>query len=267
MARTAEVTRLRSALALAVSLALVAAEARADSLDAAEIVRRAEDALRGSTAEMKLRMTIVTPRWTRELVVRSWDDRPHDRSFVRVLEPEKDKGTAFLRDHDAFWTWLPRVERAMRIPPSMMLQSWMGSDFTNDDLARESSLEKDYVPVLLDGQELDGVPAYQLALQPRPEAPVVWARLELWIEKARYAPLLYTYFDEPQAGHFEPLRRLRFSDVREVQGRPLPHEWDMTPLDKPGHSTRVTLEEVKLDQKLSDEIFTQSNLRNSEAAR
>jgi len=267
VARTAEVTRLRSALALAVSLALVAAEARADSLDAAEIVRRAEDALRGSTAEMKLRMTITTPRWTRELVVRSWDDRGHDRSFVRVLEPEKDKGTAFLRDHDAFWTFLPRVERAMRIPPSMMLQSWMGSDFTNDDLARESSLEKDYVPLLLDGHELDGVAAYQLALQPRPEAPVVWARVELWIAKQSYAPLLYTYFDEPQPGHFEPLRLLRFSEVADVQGRPLPHLWEMTPLDKPGHSTRVALLEVKLDQALADDIFTQANLRRSEAAR
>ncbi|HTO06540.1 MAG TPA: outer membrane lipoprotein-sorting protein, partial [Myxococcota bacterium] len=114
-------------------LLLVAPAARAQ--DAAEIVRRAEDALRGNTAEMKLRMTITTPRWTRELVVRSWDDRAHDRSFTRVLEPPKDKGTAFLREKDAFWTWLPRVERAMRIPPSMMLQSWMGSDFTNDDLA------------------------------------------------------------------------------------------------------------------------------------
>jgi outer membrane lipoprotein-sorting protein len=266
VAGAAEVTRLGVGLAFALAL-LASAPAGSAEPDATEIVRRAEDALRGNTAEMKLRMTITTPRWTRELVVRTWDDRPHDRSFVRVLEPEKDKGTAFLRDHDAFWTWLPRVERAMRIPPSMMLQSWMGSDFTNDDLARESSLEKDYVPVLLPGNELDGVAAWQLALQPRPEAPVVWAKVELWIEKARYAPLLYTYYDEPQSGHFEPLRTLRFSDIHEVQGRPLPHAWEMVPMDKPGHSTRVTLEEVKLDQVLADDIFTQSNLRKSEAAR
>jgi len=267
VAGAAEVTRRGVALGLALAL-LGASLARPDAPpDAEEIVRRAEDALRGKTAEMKLRMTITTPRWTRELEVRSWDDRPKDRSFVRVLAPEKDKGTAFLRDHDAFWTWLPRVERAMRVPPSMMLQSWMGSDFTNDDLARESSLEKDYVAVLLPGNELDGVAAWQLALQPRPEAPVVWAKVELWIEKTRYAPLLYTYFDERAPGQFEPLRKLRFSDVREVQGRPLPHQWEMTPLDKPGHSTRVDLEEVELDQKLADDIFTQSNLRNSEAAR
>jgi len=259
-------TRLCALLAAA-ALALGAAPARAETLDAAEIVRRAEDALRGNTAEMKLRMTITTPRWTRELVIRSWDDRAHDRSFSRVLEPAKDKGTAFLRDHDAFWTWLPRVERAMRIPPSMMLQSWMGSDFTNDDLARESSLEKDYVAVLAGEQELDGVAAYRLELRPKPEAPVVFAKLELAIDKASYAPLLYVYYDEPEPGRFEALRELRFGDVRRVQGRPLPHLWEMTPLDKPGHSTRVVLEEVALDQTLDDEIFTQANLRRSEAAR
>jgi len=253
---------IRIALALVLWLAPAA---RAQ--DAAEIVKRAEDALRGNTAEMKLRMTITTPRWTRELVVRSWDDRAHDRSFTRVLEPPKDKGTAFLREKDAFWTWLPRVERAMRIPPSMMLQSWMGSDFTNDDLARESSLSKDYTAKLAGEDTLDGVAAYRLELLPKPEAPVVFAKLELWIEKARLAPLLFVYYDEPEPGHFSELRRLRFSDVRDVQGRPLPHVWEMTPLDKPGHSTRVTLEEAALDQKLDDRIFTQENLRSSEAAR
>jgi outer membrane lipoprotein-sorting protein len=254
------VTRLVLALLL-----LLAPAARAQ--DAAEIVRRAEDALRGNTAEMKLRMTITTPRWTRELVVRSWDDRVHDRSFTRVLEPPKDKGTAFLREKDAFWTWLPHVERAMRIPPSMMLQSWMGSDFTNDDLARESSLQKDYTARLLGEETLEGLVAYRLELLPRPEAPVVFAKLELWIEKTRYAPLLFVYYDEPEPGHFTELRRLHFSDVRVVQGRPLPHVWEMVPQDKPGHSTKVTLEEATLDQKLDDRIFTQENLRSSEAAR
>jgi len=255
----------RRACLVAMLFLLLAPAARGQ--DAAEIVRRAEDALRGKTAEMKLRMTITTPRWTRELVVRSWDDRPHDRSFTRVLEPPKDKGTAFLREKDAFWTWLPRVERAMRVPPSMMLQSWMGSDFTNDDLARESSLEKDYDARLVGVEDLGGVAAYKLELLPHPEAPVVFAKLALWIEKARYAPLLYVYYDEPEKGDFTELRRLTFSDVRDVQGRPLPHVWEMVPLDKPGHSTRVTLEEAKLDQVLDPRIFTQENLRSSEAAR
>jgi outer membrane lipoprotein-sorting protein len=240
---------------------------RAEELDVHELVRRAEDALRGKTAQMKMRMTITTPRWTRELVIRSWDDREHDRSFSRVLEPPKDKGTGFLRDHDTFWTWLPKVERAMRIPPSMMLQPWMGSDFTNDDLARESSLEKDYEPRLLGEKQVDGAPAIGVELLPKPEAPVVWARMEIWIATDTYAPLVFTYFDEPEKGRFEPVRELRFSDIRMVKGRPLPHVWEMVPKDKPGHSTRMVLEEAELDAPIADEIFTQKNLRQSEAAR
>jgi hypothetical protein len=230
-------------------------------------VRRAEDALRGKTAQMKMRMTITTPRWTRELVIRNWDDRAQDRSFSRVLEPPKDKGTGFLRDRDAFWTWLPKVERAMRIPPSMMLQPWMGSDFTNDDLARESSLENDYEPKLLGEKTIDGVPAIGIELLPKPEAPVVWARMEIWIAKESYAPLVFAYFDEPEKGRFEKLREMRFSDIRTVQGRPLPHVWEMVPSDKPGHSTRVVLEEALLDAPIDAEIFTQKNLRQSEAVR
>ncbi|MEX2208301.1 MAG: outer membrane lipoprotein-sorting protein [Myxococcota bacterium] len=250
-----------------VLLGFTSSAPHAEELDVKELVRRAEDALRGNTSEMKLRMTITTPRWTRELVIRSWDDQLGDRSFSRVLEPPKDKGTGFLRDHDAFWTWLPKVERAMRIPPSMMLQPWMGSDFTNDDLARESSLQKDYEPKLLDEKAIDGVAALGIELTPLPEAPVVWARMELWIEKERLAPILFVYYDEPEPGRFEAIRELRFSDVRTVAGRPLPHLWLMLPNDKPGHSTRVVLEEAAFDVKLDDAIFTQKNLRQSEAAR
>ena len=260
-------TRIGVAWLLLVLLATAFATPRAEDFDVQELVRRAEDALRGKTSEMKLRMTITTPRWTRELVIRSYDDQQGDRSFSRVLEPPKDKGTGFLRDHDAFWTWLPKVERAMRIPPSMMLQPWMGSDFTNDDLARESSLQKDYEPKALGEKTIDGVAALGIELVPKPEAPVVWARMELWIEKERLAPLRFVYFDEPEPGRFEAIRELRFSDVRTVSGRPLPHLWLMVPNDKPGHTTRVVLEEAAFDVKLDDAIFTQKNLRQSEAVR
>ena len=241
--------------------------ARAEDLDVRELVRRTEDALRGKTSMMLMRMTITTPRWTRELVVRSWADQPGERSFSRVLEPTKDKGTGFLRDRDAFWTWLPKVERAMRIPPSMMLQPWMGSDFTNDDLARESSLAEDYAPRALGEREIDGVKALGIELVPKPEAPVVWSRMELWIEKDRLAPLRFIYFDEPEPGRFETLRELRFSDIRLVAGRTLPHTWLMLPSDKPGHSTKVVLEEAQFDVPIDPEIFTQQNLRRSEASR
>ena len=236
-------------------------------MTARQLVERAEDALRGDTAQMKATMTITTPRWTRELSFRSWDDRHNDRSFTRILGPKKDKGTGFLRVGSTLWTYLPRVERTTRIPPSMMLQSWMGSDFTNDDLARESSLIDDYTPSLIGEREIDGQRAWGAKLVPHEDAPVVWSKIEAWVAAESFAPLLYLYYDEPEEGQFELIRRMRFSDVRTVKGRPVPHEWVIEPLDKPGHSTAVRLDEMELDEPIAERVFTQDNLKRSEAVR
>ncbi len=236
-------------------------------LSANEIVERAEDALRGESADITASMTITTPRWTRVVRFHSWDDRRGDRSFIRILSPKKDSGTGFLRLQTTFWTYLPRVERTMRIPPSMMLQSWMGSDFTNDDLARESSMIDDYKPELIGEKSIDGVPAIGVRLIPREDAPVVWARIDLWLQVDPLAPIVYDYYDEPDEGTFEVVRRMRFSDIRKVQGRQMPHEWVIEPLDKKGHSTRMSVESVTLDEFFDDSIFTQRNLRRAEATR
>ncbi len=242
-------------------------EIRALDIDADELVRRAEDALRGDTAQMKAKMTITTTRWTRELSFRSWDDRHRDRSLTRILSPKKDRGTGFLRVGNTLWTYLPRVERTTRIPPSMMLQPWMGSDFTNDDLARESSMVEDYSARVLGERDIDGTRAWGVELIPNEDAPVVWSKIEAWVVAERFAPLLYLYYDEPERGRFELVRRMRFSDVRDVAGRPVPHYWVIEPLDRPGNSTAIRLDEFVLDEPLDDSLFTQDNLKRSEAVR
>ncbi len=245
----------------------LATTASAGEWTAEELVRRAEDILRGSTAEMTATMTVKTPRWTRELKFHSWDDKSGDRSFVRILSPRKDRGTGFLRQGLHLWTYLPRVERVMRIPASMMLQPWMGSDFTNDDLVRESSFVEDYVPKRLGEMELDGVPLVGLELVPHEDAPVVWGRVEMWIERERFAPRLFIYFEEADAGEFAKVRTLRFDKVRMVQGRPLPHFWEMIPEDKPDHRTTIVVETMRFDEPLDDGLFTHENLRRAEGAR
>jgi hypothetical protein len=212
-------------------------------------------------------MTVTTPRWTRTLEFHSWDDRAGDRSFTRILAPRKDRGTGFLRKGTHLWTYLPRVERVMRIPPSMMLQSWMGSDFTNDDLVRESSFVTDYDPKELGEKEVEGRALVGLELIPHEDAPVVWGRVELWIERERLAPRLFIYFEETEGGQFARVRTLVFDDIREVQGRPLPHLWEMIPEDKPGHRTVVRLDEALFDEPMDDELFTQEHLRRAEAVR
>jgi outer membrane lipoprotein-sorting protein len=255
------------ALLLAASIFLPALALAAEPLSADALVRRAEEVMRGTTSEMRAAMTIVRPRWTRTVRFRSWDDRAHDRSFTRILDPAKDRGTGFLKVETTLWTYLPSVERTTRLPPSMLLQPWMGSDFTNDDLVRESSLVDDYRARLLGEREIGGKTALGVELLPKEEAPVVWARIELWLEKERLAPLAAAYSDEPEPGRFEEVRRMRYSDVREVQGRPVPHVWEMESLDKPGHLTRVVLEEIRFDETMPAEIFTQAHLQRAEAVR
>ena len=245
----------------------VAEEIVLGGLDARQLVERAEDALRGETSEMKATMNITTPRWKRELSFRSWDDRLGDRSFTRILSPKKDRGTGFLRVRNTLWTYLPRVERTTRIPPSMMMQPWMGSDFTNDDVARESSLVDDYTAKLIGEREIDGTLAWGVELIPYEDAPVVWSKIEAWVVAEVFAPYLYLYFDEPDPGRFELVRRMHFSDVRQVNGRPVPHQWRIEPLDKPGHSTAIRLDEIKLDDPLDPDLFTQEHLKRAEAVR
>ncbi len=248
-------------------LLMIPGSVRAAELTAEELVRLAEDALRGNTAEMRATMVVTTPRWTRTLEFHSWDDHPNDRSFVRILAPRKDRGTGFLRQKRNLWTYLPRVERIMRIPPSMMLQPWMGSDFTNDDLVRDSSMVDDYDARLLGTREVDGTELVGLELFPHEEALVVWGRVEIWVETDPIAPRLFRYFEETDAGEFEPVRTLRFDEIHDVQGRPLPHFWEMIPDDKPGHRTTIRIEELRFDQDLDDGLFTQEHLRRAEGLR
>jgi outer membrane lipoprotein-sorting protein len=208
-------------------------------------------------------MTIVSPRLPtpRVVALRSWDDRAAKRSFIRIGAPPKDAGTGFLMVRPNLWMYVPRVERSMRIPPSMMLQSWMGSDFTNDDLVRSSSQLDDYDHRVLGVDPAPeghpGLRAYVVEFLPHEDAPVVWGRIVSWIETEHATPLLQEFYDE--AG--TRLRRFRLGDVRPVQGRWFPHRWEMTPLDKQGHSTTLEIREIRFDEAFDERIFTPENLK------
>jgi len=208
-------------------------------------------------------MIVKSPRLPqpRRLRFQSWDDRSGKRSFIRVLEPPKDRGSAFLKLQQNLWSYVPRVERTIRVPPSMMLQSWMGSDFTNDDLVRESSTLDDYEHRWLGvAPSHQGVRAFVIEHLPREGAPVVWGRIVVWVDAAKSAPLRQEFYDE--AG--EKLRVLTMGDFRDVGGRWYPHHWAMLPLDKAGHETAIDVNEIRFDEKFADEIFTQRNLTRKE---
>jgi len=239
-----------------------ALEPAPDGLDANEIARRADDNMRSDRTEFKARMIVESPRLSsaRTVAFSSWEERSTKRSFIRIHEPAKDKGSGFLKLHPNLWMYVPRVERTMRIPPSMMLSSWMGSDFTNDDLVRDSSEVDDYSHELLgiepSLESAGGRRAYVVQYTPREEAAVVWGRIVAWIDVESHAPLRQEFFDEDG----EKLRVLVFSDHREVDGRSVPHLWSLTPLEKPGHSTVIEVEEMRFDVEIEERIFSKRHL-------
>jgi len=244
-------------------LAAAELEPPPEGLEARELARRAEDAMRSSRTYLEAEMTVVSPRLSRPRVVafRSWEDRPGKRSFIRILSPAKDAGSGFLKLHPNLWMYVPRVERTLRIPPSMMLQPWMGSDFTNDDLVRESSALDDYDHHLLGVDPSPaghpGLRAYVVEYIPHEDAPVVWGKIVTWIEAEHGTPLRQDFYDEDG----EKLRSMRFADIRAVEGRHVPFSWSMKPLHKEGHETRIQLGEIRFDVAIDDSVFTTRHLK------
>ena len=249
----------RCCVALFVGGVLFAAQpALAQEVSAIDIVRKADELTRGETQEGIYRMTIVRPDWERSMVFEFWSEGT-EKSFIRVKEPVKERGVSFLKIEREMWQYVPRINRVIKIPPSMMLQSWMGSDFTNDDLVRESSVVEDYEHKLLGRETMDEGEAYILELTPKPEAPVAWDRLVEWIRVEDYMPLRAEFFNE----RGEKVRTMIYSDIKEMGGRIVPARFELIEEKKPGRKTIMVLEEAVYDKPIARTVFTQANLRRA----
>lgn len=237
-------------------LASSAGSSYAQIPDGREILDRVERLLWGRTVQGDYEMTISTPRWQRTLGLRVWMERPR-LSFVRIVSPVKEAGIGSLRIGPEMWNYLPNVERIIKIPPSMMLQPWMGSDFTNDDLVKESSILNDYTHLVIGTLQINGEAAVQVEARPKPESAVVWGRIVYTVRQRDWIPLKQEYFSERD----ELVRVMTLSDIRKVGGRLLPTRWEMRPLAKPGNVTQIVLKDAVFDQPIDGEIFTQRNLQ------
>jgi outer membrane lipoprotein-sorting protein len=238
------------------TMLISAREAAAQTADASELIHRTEQQLRAKTERGNVGMTVRTPDWQRTLEMDYWSVNP-DKTFIRVTAPAKEAGTSTLRLGSNMWNYLPSVERVIKIPPSLMLQSWMGSDFTNDDLVRESSLEKDYDHKLDQEVVEDGDPCYRVISTPKPDAAVVWGRLVLFIRKQDLLPRREEYYDEK--GKLQKV--LTFDDFRVMDGRLYPARWKMDSVTKPGHETVLVYGKLIFDRPIPALVFTQENLQ------
>ena len=157
-----------------------------------EIVKKANDLWYGKSSISEGTMTVIKPTWTRKISTKAWMLEP-DYALILITGPAKDKGIVTLKRKNELWNWIPAIQRVIKIPPSMMLQPWMGSDFTNDDLVRESSIVNDYTQSLIGEEKINGYECYKIKLMPKPEAGVVWEKVIMWISKKSYMELKTEY--------------------------------------------------------------------------
>ena len=226
-------------------------------LTAEEIIRRSEENMRGGNSYAEMKMTIVRPSWTRETQMKSWA-KDQDYALILVTAPARDKGIAYLKRNNDIWNWQPRIERTIKLPPSMMSQSWMGSDFTNDDLVRESSITDDYEQTLLGSENVGDMDCYKLELIPHEDAAVVWGKLIMWISTEHFMQVKTEFYDED--GFL--INTMTASDFRVFDGRHIPARMTIVPEDKPGHQTIVEYFSLDFNQDIPDEIFTIQNMKN-----
>lgn len=221
-----------------------------------EIVKKSDELFRGKQTYGEISMTVVNPNWTRTVKMKIWSLEP-DYALVYVSDPPRDKGTVTLKRKNEVWNWLPSIQRVMKIPPSMMLQSWMGSDFTNDDLVKQSSLINDYEHRLVGEEKINDTLCWKIEAVPKADAAVVWGKLILWITKSGFQQLRIEFYDED--GHLK--RTFIGSNMKNFDGRLLPATWEMIPEGENGKKTILEYHHLTFNVSLSTSFFTEKNMR------
>jgi outer membrane lipoprotein-sorting protein len=226
------------------------------SQNAAEIIKKAEDKMRSGTIYAEITITTIRPKWSRVMEMKSWA-KGTDFSVILITSPAKEKGTVFLKRYKEAWNWLPSIERTIKLPPSMMSQSWMGTDFTNDDLVQESSNEKDYTHKIAKDTVINGHKCWKLKLTPKEDAAVVWGKVYIYIDKVNYIQLKTEMYDED--GYL--VNTLMAYEIKKMGGKIIATKMKMIPADKKGHRTLMEYKDLKFEEAISDNFFTVQNMK------
>jgi outer membrane lipoprotein-sorting protein len=226
------------------------------SQDAREIIRKADELIKSKSSYAEFSMTIIKTEWTRKIGMKSWALEP-DYALIYITEPARDKGTVTLKRKKEVWNWIPAAQKIIKIPPSMMLQSWMGSDFNNDDLVKESSVINDYEHTVVAVENFEGYECYKIKSIPKPEAGVVWGKLLSWITKKEFMQLKVEFYDEDDF----LVKIYSGSDIKEMGGRTLPAHWEMVPVDRPGEKTTFDYQKIEFNLKVEEKFFSEQNMK------
>ena len=221
------------------------------SQNATEIIRKSDKNIRGTSSYAEISIKIVRPKWQREMRLKNWS-KGDDYAVSIITYPAKEKGIVFLKRKNEMWNYMPAIKRKIKMPPSMMLQSWMGTDLTNDDLVKQSSMVKDYTHKIVGEETIQGLKTWKIQLTPKEEAPVVWGKILVWIDQKDYMQMKVEFYDEDgflvnKMLSYEPKN---FSDHK------LPARLEFIPVDKPGQKTVIIYKQLKFDIPVDNKLFS-----------
>jgi len=229
----------------------------AEAQDPFTILKKMEDKMKGDKSYMEMTMTTERPRYTRDVSMRMWN-LGDDYSLIFVTAPARDKGTGFLKRKKEIWNYVPTIDRMVKMPPSMMSQSWMGSDFTNDDLVRGSSTINDYTHRMLPDAVFDNTPCYVLELIPKPESAIVYSKVIIWVSKDKFLELKVENYDD----RMQLANTIIQLNIVMLGGKELPSVMEMVPADKKGNKTLITIHRIDFNPKVDESFFSVQNLKN-----
>ena len=228
----------------------------AQAQDATEILKKSDRKVRGNTSYAEITIKIIRPKWQREMRLKSWT-KGDDYAVSLVTYPAKEKGIVFLKRKNEMWNYMPSIERTIKMPPSMMLQSWMGTDLTNDDLVKRSSIVKDYTSKIVGEETVNGLKCWKIQLTPKEDAPVVWGKLLIWIDQKDAMQMKIEFYDEDG---FLVNKMLAYKP-KIFDGKKLPSRIEFIPVDKPGNKTVIIYNKLVFDKPISESYFTINHIK------
>lgn len=223
---------------------------------AREIVQKADEKMRGNTSQAIITIKTIRPSWSRTMTVKTWM-KGSDLAMILIQSPAKDKGIVFLKRKKEVWNWMPVLEKTIKLPPSMMSQSWMGTDFTNDDLVKESSVVNDYEHSIVGDTVIDNRPCFIIQMIPKPEAAVVWGKLVVCIDKKDMLELHTKFFDEDGS----LINTMNAYNVKVMDGRLIPTTFEMIPADKKNQKTEMIYQAIQYNKPIEDAFFTTERMK------
>jgi outer membrane lipoprotein-sorting protein len=225
--------------------------------DATDIIKKADEKMRGKTNTSKMRMEIIRPTWKRTIAMKSWG-HGLDYSMTYITAPAKEKGQVFMKRKTEMWNWVPSIGRMIKIPSSMMSQGWMGSDYTNDDILKESSIVYDYNHTIVGEEKVEGFDTYKIEMIPKEDAAVIWGKIYKWITKdGEYIQIKSEYYDEDG----ELVKSDHGYNFKKMDGRLIPSRIEIIPADEEGKKTVLYIEDIKFDVDLPVSFFSQQQMK------